>query len=74
MHLLGSSPNGATAGCLLPVISGAKLILVNYKYRLVDKCALAGNSPDDILGGQYPRHFAATPTGISASDAIFSVN
>jgi hypothetical protein len=28
----------------------------NAAAALVDKRALAGNSPDDILGGQYPRH------------------
>ena len=28
----------------------------NAAAALVDKRALAGNSPDDILDGQYPRH------------------
>jgi hypothetical protein len=41
---------------------------------LVDKRALAGNSPDDILGGQYQRHFRTPRQGMFASDAIFSVN
>jgi hypothetical protein len=40
---------------------------------LVDKGALGGNSPDDILGGQYRRHFAATSTGMFVSNAIFGV-
>jgi hypothetical protein len=40
---------------------------------LVDKGALGGNSSDDILGGQYRHHFAATPTGVFASNAIFGV-
>jgi hypothetical protein len=40
---------------------------------LVDKGALGGNSPDDILGGQYRGHFAATPRGMFASHAIFGV-
>jgi hypothetical protein len=27
---------------------------------LIDKSALGGNAPDDILGGQYRRHPATT--------------
>jgi len=41
---------------------------------LVDKGALGGYSPDDILRSQYPRHLAATLTRILASHAIFGVN
>jgi hypothetical protein len=40
---------------------------------LVDKRALGGNSSDDILGGQYRRHFAATPTSVFASNAMSGV-
>jgi hypothetical protein len=39
----------------------------------VDKGALDRNSPDDVLGGQYWRHFMATPTGMFASYAIVGV-
>jgi hypothetical protein len=37
---------------------------------LINKGALGGNTPDDILRDQYRRHFAATPTGMFASNAI----
>jgi hypothetical protein len=37
-------------------------------------CALGGNSTDDILGGQYRCHVAATLTGTLPSHAIFGVN
>jgi hypothetical protein len=40
---------------------------------LVDKRALGGNSSDDILGGQYRRHFAAILTGVFASNAMSGV-
>lgn len=40
---------------------------------LVDKRALGDNSSDDILGGQYPCHVAATLTRRFASNAIVSV-
>ena len=40
---------------------------------LIDERALRGNSSDDILGGQYRRHFAATPTGMFASNAMSGV-
>jgi hypothetical protein len=41
---------------------------------LVDISALGGNSTDDILGGQYRRHVAATLTGRLPSHAIVGVN
>jgi hypothetical protein len=40
---------------------------------LVDIGALGGNAPDDILGGQYRCHFAATLTRRFASNAIVGV-
>ena len=40
---------------------------------LVDKGALGGNSSDDILGGQYRWHLAATPGGMFARNAMFGV-
>jgi hypothetical protein len=36
---------------------------------LIDKSALGGNAPDDILGGQYRRH-PATTFRLSARPAI----
>src|ERR1700730_11970 len=41
---------------------------------LVDISALGGNSTDDILGGQYRCHVAATLTGRLPSQAIVGVN
>jgi hypothetical protein len=41
---------------------------------LVDISALGGNSTDDILGGQYRSHVAATLTGRLPSQAIVGVN
>jgi hypothetical protein len=41
---------------------------------LVDISALGGNAPDDILGGQYRCHVAATLTGRLPSQAIVDVN
>jgi hypothetical protein len=40
---------------------------------LVNKGTLGGNAPDDILGGQYRCHFAATLTRRFASNAIVGV-
>jgi hypothetical protein len=40
---------------------------------LVNKGTPGGNAPDDILGGQYRRHFAATLTRRFASNAIVGV-
>jgi hypothetical protein len=41
---------------------------------LVDISALGGNSTDDVLGGQYRCHIAATLTGRLPSHAIVGVN
>jgi hypothetical protein len=41
---------------------------------LVNISALGGNAPDDILGGQYRCHVAATLTGRLPSHAIVGVN
>jgi hypothetical protein len=40
---------------------------------LVDEGTLGGNSPDDILSGQYRCHIAATLTRRFASNAIVGV-
>jgi len=34
---------------------------------IIDKGTLGGNAPDDILGGQYRRHFATLAEVASAS-------
>jgi hypothetical protein len=41
---------------------------------LVNKGALGGNAPDDILGGQYRCHFAATLTRRFPRYAIVDLN
>ena len=41
---------------------------------LIDISALGGNSTDDVLGGQYRCHVAATLTGQASSHAIVDVN
>ena len=44
----------------------------NAAAAFVDKRALAGNSPDDILGGQYPRYLR-TPRQVCLQAMQFSV-
>jgi hypothetical protein len=41
---------------------------------LIDISAVGGNSTDDVLGGQYRCHIAATLTGRPPSHAIVGVN
>jgi len=59
---------------VLPHYRGRRLQPNANTAALVDKGALGGYSPDDILRSQYPRHLAATLTRILASHAIFGVN
>ena len=47
---------------------------VQAECRRVDISTLGGNSTDDILGGQYRCHVAATLTGRLPSHAIVGVN
>jgi len=39
----------------------------NANGALIDNDTLGGNAPDDILGGQYRRHFATLAEVASAS-------
>jgi hypothetical protein len=59
---------------VLPHYRGRRLQPNANTAALVDKGALGGYSPDDILRSQYPRHLAGhTMTRILASHAIFGV-
>jgi hypothetical protein len=41
---------------ILPHDRGGRLEANTDGAALINECALGGNSPDDILRGQYPRH------------------
>src|ERR1700738_3001940 len=61
-------------GAYPPTISAAGSSRMPTPAALVDISALGGNSTDDILGGQYRCHVAATLTGRLPSHAIVGVN
>jgi hypothetical protein len=58
---------------ILPHDRDRRLQLDPDAAALINKGALGGNSPDDILGSQYRRHLAATLTRRFASNAILGV-